>query len=143
MDRGVQIGLVAAQTGLTVDAIRFYERERLSSQPQRSAGGYRLYRQSEIDQLHFIRKAQELGFSLHEIREILIVSNEKTEACAHVRELIERKLTTVREKLRELKRLERQLNSSLAKCTDAICDRPGEQSGHCPVIEQLNQHPGR
>ena len=140
MNSGLQIGKVAAQTGLSIDTIRFYEREGLSSEPQRSEGGYRLYRQAEIDQLQFIRKAQELGFSLQEIRELLIISNEETEACTHVRALTEHKLSAVRGKLKELKRLEHHLKSSLAKCTDALCHSADQQHERCPVIEQINRN---
>jgi len=63
---GAQIGKVASQTGLSIDAIRFYEREGLLSKPMRSEGRFRLYREQDIQQLRFIRKAQELGFSLQE-----------------------------------------------------------------------------
>lgn len=140
MNSGLQIGKVAAQTGLSIDTIRFYEREGLSLEPQRSEGGYRLYRQAEIDQLQFIRKAQQLGFSLQEIRELLIISNEETEACTHVRDLIEHKLSTVCGKLKELKGLERHLKSSLAKCTDALCHSADQQHERCPVIEQMNRN---
>ncbi len=138
MNSGLQIGKVAAQTGLSIDTIRFYEREGLSSEPQRSEGGYRLYRQAEIDQLQFIRKAQELGFSLQEIRELLI-SNEETEACTHVRDLIDHKLSMVREKLQALKRMEKHLKAALAKCTATLGHSADQQHERCPVIEQINQ----
>ena len=62
MARGVQIGKVARTTGLSVDTIRFYEKEGLLRQPERSEGGFRLYSSRDIENLHFIHKAQELGF---------------------------------------------------------------------------------
>ena len=58
---GAQIGKVASQTGLSIDAIRFYEREGLLSKPMRSEGRFPLYREQDIQQLRFVRQAQELG----------------------------------------------------------------------------------
>jgi DNA-binding transcriptional MerR regulator len=66
----LQIGEVAAETGLTIDAIRFYEREHLLRVTARSRGGFRLFSKSDIDDLAFIRNAQKLGFSLEEIRDL-------------------------------------------------------------------------
>jgi len=108
--------------------------------PHRSEGGYRLYHQPEIEQLQFIRKAQELGFSLQEIRELLIISNEQIEACNHVHDLIEHKLSTVRGKLKELARLERHLKGALAKCTETLSHSADQQHERCPVIEQINRN---
>jgi DNA-binding transcriptional MerR regulator len=71
----LQIGDVASQTGLTVDTIRFYERERLLHRAARSSGGFRLFSQSDVADLEFIRNAQELGFSLQEIRDLLTLKN--------------------------------------------------------------------
>ncbi len=70
---GVQIGKVASQTGISIDAIQFYERGGLLAKPARSEGGYRLYHQQDIQHLKFIRRAQALGFSLQEIRELLLI----------------------------------------------------------------------
>jgi len=70
MARGVQIGKVLKQTGLSVDTIRYHEKERLLREPTRSEGGYRLYGVRDVEHLLFVRKAQELGFTLAEIREL-------------------------------------------------------------------------
>jgi DNA-binding transcriptional MerR regulator len=133
---GAQIGKVASQTGLSVDAIRFYEREGLLAKPLRSEGRFRLYREGDIQQLHFIRKAQELGFSLQEIRELLLIQDEQVEACTHVRDLIEEKLVAVRDKVKHLKKLERELESAHTSCTNALasCDAKPEC---CPVLDAI------
>jgi DNA-binding transcriptional MerR regulator len=70
---GIQIGRVSKQTGLSVDAIRFYEKQRLLERPPRTDGGLRLFNGRDIQRIHFIRRAQQLGFSLLEIRELLIL----------------------------------------------------------------------
>jgi DNA-binding transcriptional MerR regulator len=138
MARGVQIGKVASTTGLSVDTIRFYEKEGLLRQPERSQGGFRLYSARDIEHLHFIHKAQELGFSLAEIRELLLVQDERTEACTHVRDLIQSRLGAVRGKIDDLKRLERHLTQALRKCEGALGDnKAGPDHEHCPVLEEI------
>ena len=138
MARGLQIGKVARTTGLSVDTIRFYEKEGLLRKPERSEGGFRLYSSQDIENLQFIHKAQELGFSLAEIRELLLVQDERTEACTHVRDLIQGRLGAVRGKIDALKRLERHLIQALRKCEDALGDgKAGPTHEHCPVLEEI------
>jgi len=67
----MQIGQLAAQAGVSVQTIRFYEREGLLPQPQRTASGYRAYESDDLHDVQFIRQAQELGFTLREIRDLL------------------------------------------------------------------------
>ena len=138
MEHGVQIGKVAAATGLSVDTIRFYEKEGLLREPERSEGGFRLYSTRDIKQLHFIHKAQELGFSLAEIRELLLIQDERTEACTYVRHVIQSRLGTVRGKIDDLKRLERHLKQALRKCEDALGEgKAGPTHEHCPVLDEI------
>src|SRR5829696_9197496 len=99
MGQGLQIGTAAKATGLTVDTIRFYQKSGLLKAPRRTSSGYRLFSNAEIEDLHFIAKAQDLGFSLAEIRELVLLRGEKARACPEVRSLIERKLASVREKI--------------------------------------------
>lgn len=135
MRRAVQIGKVALETGLSVDTIRFYEKEGLLRAPERSDGGFRLYSARDIAQLQFIRKAQELGFSLAEIRELLLLQDERTEACTHVRDLIQNRLQAIRGKIEDLKRLERHMKEALHKCDAAVSDGAAHTS--CPVLEEI------
>src|SRR5215469_2475636 len=100
-------GQVSEQTGLSVDAIRFYKKQRLLERPPRTEGGFRLFRREDIDRIRFIRSVQQLGFSLPEIRELLVLERDPGEACSHVRDLLQGN-RTVRGKVRELRALERQ-----------------------------------
>jgi DNA-binding transcriptional MerR regulator len=137
MRNGVQIGRVAEQTGLSVDAIRFYEKQRLLDHPPRTEGGFRLFGWEDIERIRFIRSVQQLGFSLPEIRELLVLKRDHGEACSHVRELLRGKLGTVREKVRELRALERQLIRSLRKC-EANRKSEGTCAGEeCPVLKDV------
>lgn len=121
---GLQIGSVAHQTGLTVDAIRFYEKSGLLKRPPRTEGGFRLFGLRDVQDLKFIRKAQDLGFSLREIRELLVLRGESFKACEHVRALLGHKLADVRGKIDELRRLEHSLANALRKC-----DRELQEAG--------------
>jgi MerR family transcriptional regulator, mercuric resistance operon regulatory protein len=138
MSRGLQIGQVARETGLTVDAIRFYEKQRLLKHPSRTEGGFRLFAGRDVENIHFIRRAQELGFSLKEIRELLVLQSEDVTACSHVRDLLRTKLGAVREKISELQKLEGQLSADLKKCEGTL--RRGEHAAHtrCPVLEEIS-----
>ena len=116
MLQNFQIGQVSKETGLTVDAIRFYEKQKLLQRPSRSAGGFGMFTEADVKDIYFIRQAQELGFSLKEIHELLILQRDQSEGCSHVRDLIRVKLGAVREKIAQLRSLERQLGNSLKKC---------------------------
>ena len=138
----MQIGSVAQRTGLTVDAIRFYEKSGLIKRPPRTEGGFRLFRLQDVQDLKFIRRAQELGFSLQEIRELLFLQSETVEACGHVRELLDQKLAGVRGKIQELQKLERSLEGSLRKCNRKLKQAGATHEECCPVLTELRRANG-
>jgi DNA-binding transcriptional MerR regulator len=135
MGAPLQIGQVARKTGLSIDAIRFYEKEGLLPPPSRTESGYRLYREREVADLEFIQKAQQLGFSLNEIRELFSIQRHPEEVCVHVRDLIGQKLSVVREKIAELQRLEADLRGALRQCRKAL--RQPKHRDSCPVLEAI------
>ena len=137
MPRGVQIGKLARETGLSVDTIRFYEKEGLLREPPRSPGGFRQYTARDAEHLHFIRCAQELGFSLAEVRELLLIRIENAHACTQVRDFIRLKLASVRQKMNDLKRLEHSLKAALGECEKALGRDDGDAHECCPVLEEL------
>src|SRR5258708_16791023 len=109
VSRAARIGEVAEEAGISIDASRFYEKQGLLRRSPRTEGGFRLFGLSDIETLKFVRKAQELGFSLNEIRELLILRSDHVPACSHVKELLDQKLTAVKQKITELQSLERSL----------------------------------
>jgi MerR family mercuric resistance operon transcriptional regulator len=132
----LQIGQVSQRTGLSVDAIRFYEKLGLVPRPARTQGGYRLYRDREVADLEFIQKAQQLGFSLNEIRELFSIQRHPQEACSHVQDVIAQKLAVIHSKIEELKTLEAGLAAALKKCRKAL--RQTAQHGEsCPVLQEI------
>src|SRR6266849_4091271 len=140
MAQGIQIGKVAEQTGLSIDTIRFYQKIGLVKQPARSEGGFRLFTDGEIKDLLFIQRAQELGFSLTEIKQLSILNHEPDHACSQVRELLKRKLRDVRAKVTQLLRLETELNKALRKCNRDLRLKQGSFHDECcPVLGALEQ----
>jgi DNA-binding transcriptional MerR regulator len=138
----LQIGQVAQKTGLSVDAIRFYEKTGLLPRPGRTTAGYRLYQQRDIADLEFIQKAQQLGFSLNEIRELFSIQRHPHEVCVHVRDLIAQKLSLVRAKIGELQQLEIELTGALRQCRTAL-RQPAKHRDSCPVLETITARPPR
>lgn len=138
MNQSLKIGEVAKATGLSIDAIRFYQRERLVRQTARTEGGFRLFNPGDIQTLRFIRQAQDLGFSLSDIRQLLYLESEG-ETCSHVRDLLQQKVAAVRVKISELKKLERKLKLGLRKCDQELESERECHDAHCPVLEELRQ----
>ena len=135
MSEILRIGVVARRIGLSVDTIRFYEKEGLLKAPPRSEGGFRLFQEKDIEDLRFIRSGQSLGFSLHEIRDLLSVRNGLSTPCADVKRLLERKLVSVRQKIVELNRMENEMATALRECEQALRSRKPTRSATCPVLD--------
>jgi MerR family mercuric resistance operon transcriptional regulator len=136
MGRALQIGSAAKVTGLSIDAIRFYQKSGLLRAPARTAGGYRVFTETEIAELQFIARAQDLGFSLAEIKELASLRNENGRACPEVRGLIHRKLRNVKEKIAALRQLESELARGLRSCDRALKDHTMAERG-CPVMAEI------
>ncbi len=127
----LRIGEVAAQAGVGVETVRFYERRGLIAAPPRRASGYRAYPPESVTQLRFVRQAQELGFSLAEIRQLLALHPESRRACHEVRAQAEEKLADVRRRVRQLRAIERALGRLVASCGAT------EPLAACPLLRAL------
>ncbi|SRR6266436_6583832 len=131
----MQIGIVAKKIGLSVDAIRFYERNGLLPRPPRTQGGFRRYGESDVETLAFVRRVQGLGFKLSEIRGLLSLRGNRLQPCAPVRRRLEEKLVDVQRKLSDLQKLERELRLALRSCNKELRKR----SAHCPILKETNK----
>lgn len=131
----MQIGTVGKKVGLSVDAIRFYERNALLPRPPRTEGGFRRYGESDVERLGFIRRVQNLGFTLREVRDLLELRQNRLRACAPVRRRLEQKLADTRKKLSDLHRLEHELRLALRSCNKEMRKR----SAHCPLLKETNK----
>jgi DNA-binding transcriptional MerR regulator len=105
-----QIGEAAKETGLSIDTIRYYERLSLVEKPIRSVGGFRLYSKQTVEKLKFIRKAQSLGLTLSEIKQIIRQSEKGLDICCnYVGDLFHKKLEELEIKMNELRKVKRGL----------------------------------
>lgn len=125
------IGELAGQAGVKVSTVRVYEREGLLLAPGRSASNYRLYGEEAVARIRFARRAQQLGFTLAEITELLGLRVNKQTSCAEVRQLAEAKIADMEERIRSLQVMRR----ALAKLA-AACDTHRNNSP-CPLLEHL------
>ena len=126
----IAIGSLSKHTSTNIETIRYYERIGLLPAPARSSGGYRLYETGHLKRLNFIRRARILGFSIGEVRTLLRLADERRRPCAEVRVVAEAHLKDVRTKIEDLRRMERVLKATVARCAE------GRRSD-CPVIEAL------
>jgi MerR family copper efflux transcriptional regulator len=128
---GLTIGDVAKQAKVRIETLRYYEREGLVASPPRSLSNYRLYPEDTVRRVQFIKRAQELGFSLKEIKELLSLHVDPTISCAEVRNRALEKITTIEEKLRALKAMQQALMQLVEEC-------PGQGAiTDCPILESL------
>jgi DNA-binding transcriptional MerR regulator len=122
------------QIGVSIDAIRFYERSGLLAAPPRTEGGFRLYSSTDVATLQFIRSLQALGFSLNEIRDFLSFRSNDLRACSEVRRMLDHKLRDIHAKRIALAELEAELKAALAGCNSRLRRPRGKQNGRCPVL---------
>lgn len=140
MAAATHIGKAAKLAGVSVDTIRFYQKLGLIDEGSRSAGGYRIFGERQIDNLKFVRHAQELGFSLNEVKELLAL-RQKPHACSEVQSMLKRKLPDVREKIKILARVEVELSGALRGCNRELrARREVKHDGCCPLLSRLDRN---
>jgi MerR family mercuric resistance operon transcriptional regulator len=123
------IGTLARAAGVNLETIRYYQRRGLLPTPPRPPGGVRRYPAAILQQLRFIKRAQELGFSLREIQELLRLGKG---SCRDARQLAEKHLTEVETRLQDLQHMRRTLATLIRAC------RAGADSA-CPIVETLTR----
>jgi len=135
----VHIGEAAKLVGTSVDTIRFYQKLGLIKSAGRTAGGYRLFDREQIRDLTFVRHAQELGFSLNEVKELLAL-RQKHHVCSEVQSMLKRKLGDVREKITSLSRLETDLATAFRNCNRELrLKREIKHEDCCPLLTKLER----
>ncbi len=123
------IGQLAEAAGVTVETIRYYQRQKLIEEPKKPLQGYRQYPETTLKRICFIKRAQKLGFTLKEIEELLFLDNAH---CNDVRQLAEQKLAQIELQLEGLLALRETLNDMVQCC------KKDRQSGRCSIIETLS-----
>lgn len=127
------IGQLAKQTQVSIDTLRYYEKEGIITPPERTESGYRQYSEDYIDRLIFIKKAQELGFSLTEIIELLSLQHSsEPDLCDEVQEKAKNKLKDIKEKMDMLDRMKQVIESLICACENR------ETGEECPILNSLS-----
>jgi MerR family mercuric resistance operon transcriptional regulator len=131
--KSLTIGRLAKQAGVNLETVRFYERRGLLPRPPRSTSGYRLFPPDAARRLRFIRRAQELGFSLTEIGELLSLRVSRRTTSADIRTRAEAKIVDIEAKLKSLESMKKTLRK-LSRVCDG-CSPVAE----CPILESLDR----
>ena len=126
------IGPLSEKTGCNIETIRYYERIDIMPKPPRTAGGHRVYREEHLKRLTFIRRSRELGFTLEDVRNLLLLVDGDDFTCDEVKTMTMEHADDVHRKIADLKKLERVLKDMVAQCDRG--DVPD-----CPVIDALFQ----
>ena len=132
MDRFLTIGHLARAAGVSVETVRYYQRRGLVAEPERPPNSVRRYSEDSVNRIRFIRRAQDLGFTLAEIANLLALEDGRS--CRQTRELAGRKLALVESRLTDLNRLRKTLRELIARCDTSR----GKVS--CPIISVLSSN---
>lgn len=133
MGSGFRIGEAASRAGVSVDAIRYYERLKLLPRAPRSEGGFRLFTADAIERVRFIKQAQEIGFSLKEIKQLLAGGG--ASECRRVRDMLQLKIGEIDARVETLREFRHTLTRHLKACEEEIAN--SGDAAKCPVIVQM------
>ena len=112
----ITIGKLSEKTGVNIETVRYYEKIGLIPKPYRSEGGNRLYDKDQVKRLAFIKRCRELGFPLDTIREFLKLVDENNFTCAEIVDISQHHLEDIRDKIRDLKKIESHMKDVLSQC---------------------------
>lgn len=129
---GLKIGEVAKQAQVNLQTIHYYERRGLLSKPPRTAANYRLFPAGAVQRVRFIKRAQELGFTLKEIKELLSLRASPRARCADVYKRAEEKIRAIDEKVRTLQAMRKALSKLMSECAGR------SPISECPILEALD-----
>ena len=129
---GLKIGEVAERGGVNLQTIRYYEREQLLPKTPRLSSGYRFYPSDTVRRVRFIKRAQEIGFTLAEIRDLLAIRLDPSRESAEVRSLAEARISVIEDKMQTLQRMKEALRRITERCSG--CGPTNE----CPILESID-----
>ena len=135
MARIYRIGDVARETGVTAEALRYYEQQELLPKPVRSASGARMFAEETLSRVRFIKQAQAAGFTLRDIQ-VLVGSRASRTACRRIRSVLAARIDEIDGRLAELQTFRRTLSAHLEMCDRALADANGSE---CPTIGAIEQ----
>ena len=126
----LRIGEVAKRVGVSIDTIRYYERRRLLPVAPRTPSGYRLFSVDTVERVHFIKQAQDFGFSLDEIKSLL--SSGGADECLKMRDMLRQKVSEIDGQIEKMKGFRKALSSRLTACDDEL--KQNGRNAVCPAF---------
>ena len=131
MGKSYRIGQVAAELGLGIDTLRYYEKLGLLSDITRDCGGRRIYSENDLSRLRFIQRAKEMDFTLAEISGLLKLRTSPLQAKAEIKSLTQHKLADIETRIEKLENLKQELRTLLAECEQQPCC--------CPILDKMDK----
>lgn len=126
----MNIGEVAAETGVTAKSIRYYESIKLIPVAERTEAGYRQYGDRDVQILHFIKRSRGLGFSVAEVAELLSLYQDRSRASGEVKRIVEARLSEIDQKISELESIRATLRTLADRCH-------GDERPDCPILDDF------
>jgi len=126
-----KIGEVAHRADVNKETVRYYEQRELIPKPDRRRSGYRIFTQRQIDQIKFIKRAQQLGFTLREIKELLELRVDEETSCSEIKEEAQKKYQDVTQKIKDLRQIQDTLVDLIDSCSE------GGPIDNCPILNAL------
>lgn len=130
MSKPLTIGFLARSADVNIETVRYYQRFGIIDEPVKPFDGYRIYPHETVDRIRFIKRSQQLGFSLKEIAELLELGDGH---CDDIRQRAEEKQAHIDKQIKDLKKLRKTLASLIKTCLS------GTDSAHCPIVETLTR----
>ncbi len=125
-----KIGEVAKLVGLGSETVRYYEKEGIVPKAERAQNGYRLYDETHVRRLRFVKRSRELGFSLDKVRSLLEIADSTNMTCKSVKKVAEGHLAEVQKNIRDLQKMEKALSGMVQPCA-------GDGTKDCPILDIL------
>lgn len=126
------VGQLAKEVGINIETVRYYEKIKLLPKPKRRESKYRIYDETDLKRLLFIKRAKELGFTLKEIKELLELRIDTEAKCGDVKHLTEHKLKDVDNRISDLKKIKNVLLKLINQCVNEEVS-----SDECPILEAI------
>ena len=132
MDK-LSIGELAKKANVNKETIRYYERKELIPEPSRNDNGHREYSEIDVKRTEFIKRTQSLGFSLREIKDLLMLKIEPHTTCKDIQEIVELKISDVDQKINDLMLIRKTLKKLASRCIGV------GPVGECPILDELEK----
>ena len=131
-EKTMTIGQLAKAAGVNRETLRYYERKELVPSPARSKAGYRLYPPEAVRRITFIKRAQDLGFTLKEIKELLSLAASNVRTCQEIKQQTEAKISNIGRKIRDLERMKKRLEELVSECSEE------NTISECPILDAFS-----